>query len=101
VILTPAAGTPFMGTVGTVADADPNAIGADFTALIDWGDGHASPGQVTAAGGGGFNVSGKNTYTTGGDFAVTFTVDDFGGARLIGHAEARVPPPLFLPIIKH
>jgi hypothetical protein len=101
VILTPAAGTPFTGTVGTFTDTDANANLADFTALIDWGDGRASPGQVTAAVGGGFKVSGSNTYTAGGDFTITFTVEDFGGARVIGHAEARVPPPLFLPIVEH
>ncbi len=67
--------------------------------MIDWGDGHASPGHISAAGGGGINISGSNAYTTGGAFQITFTVEDFGGAKVIGYAEARVPAPLFLPTI--
>lgn len=101
VIITPSANITFIGTVGTFMDADPNAKPADYTALIDWGDGRTSPGLISAAGVGGFNVSGSNTYTTGGDFQVTFTVEDFGGAKVIGNGEARVRPPLFLPVIVH
>jgi len=101
VIITPTAGIPFTGTVGTFIDTDPNGNFHDFAALIDWGDGHTSPGRISAAGGGGFNISGSNTYTTPGAFQITFTVEDFGGATVIGNAEAMLPFPLFMPAIVH
>jgi len=100
-VITPTVNTVFSGTVGTFSDTDPNGNPRDLTALINWGDGHASPGHITAGGGGGFNVSGSNTYATGGTFAITFSAEDFGGARLTGNAEARVPPQLFLPAVLH
>jgi len=101
VAVTPTVSTPFTGTVGAFIDTDPNANFHDFTAMINWGDGHTSPGQISAAGGGGFNISGSNTYTTRGTFEITFTVEDFGGAKVIGNAEARLPFPLFMPAIVH
>ncbi len=97
VTITPTVGVPFTGTVGTFIDTDPNGNAHDFTAMIDWGDGHTSPGTISAAGGGGFNVSGSNTYATAGPFQFTFTVQDFGGAKVVGSATSRAP--LFLPII--
>ena len=100
-IITPTAGSTFTGTIGTFIDTDPNGNFHDFTALIDWGDGHTSPGRISAAGGGGFNISGSNTYTTRGALQITFSVEDFGGAKVIGNAEARVPFPLYMPAIVH
>jgi hypothetical protein len=101
VILTPTVSTVFTSTVGTFIDTDPNGNFHDFTALIDWGDGHTSPGRISAAGGAGFSISGSNTYATDGVFQITFTVEDFGGAKVIGNAEARLPFALFLPTIVH
>ncbi len=98
-IVSPTVGKPFTGTVGTFIDTDPNGKAADFSATINWGDGHTSPGRVSAAGGGGFAVSGSNTYAAGGDISITFTVQDFDGAQVIGSALARVPPSLVLPAV--
>jgi hypothetical protein len=71
---------PFTGVVATFSDTDPNGNARDFTALINWGDGHRTVGQVVADGQGGFNVVGSNTYALAGTFAVSVDVMDFGGA---------------------
>ena len=66
---------PFNGTVATFTDANSANVASDFTALIDWGDGHTSVGTVTG-GGGAFTVSGTHTYATSGHFTVTVTLTD-------------------------
>jgi len=66
---------PFTGTVATFTDANSANVASDFTALIDWGDGHTSVGTVTG-GGGAFTVSGTHTYATSGHFTVTVTLTD-------------------------
>ena len=62
--ITPSTGLPFTGVVATFTDTNPASVPANFTTTIDWGDGHTSAGVVTNKVGGGFNVSGTNTYTT-------------------------------------
>jgi hypothetical protein len=81
---------PFTGVVGTFFDADPKGNAKDFTAIINWGDGHQSPGSITAAVGGGFNVSGTNTYAQTGTFHINVEVADFGGSGLTLLANANV-----------
>jgi hypothetical protein len=98
--ISPTAGIPFTGTVGSFVDADPNANFRDFTATIDWGDGHSSPGRMSTNGSGGFNVSGSNVYNAGGNYRIIFTVLDFGGAKLVGSSAGKVPQTVFLPVIK-
>jgi hypothetical protein len=73
------AGQPFTGVVATFSDADPNANAHDFTATINWGDGHLTNGTITANAQGGFDVSGTNTYATLGRFTISVDVADFGG----------------------
>ena len=97
VTITPTINVPLTGRVGSLTDTDPNGNPADMAVTIDWGDGHTSPGHVAAAGAGQLAVSGSNTYTAGGNFQITFTVQDFGGATVTGSAEAKVPPPIFIP----
>src|SRR5262249_4216976 len=73
-------GTPFTATVGTFVD--PNGIGAltDFTADINWGDGHSSVGVLKAAKAqGGFIVTGDHTYTLAAQFSITVTVQSTTG----------------------
>jgi hypothetical protein len=62
----------------TFADSNPSATPSDFTALIDWGDGSASPGTVTASAGA-FAVSGSHTYAEEGAHTASVTVTDDGG----------------------
>jgi tetratricopeptide (TPR) repeat protein len=54
----PATGLPFTGVVATFTDNDPSAVPGDFSASIDWGDGHTSAGSITNKISGGFNVRG-------------------------------------------
>ena len=74
-------GTGFTGRlVANFADADPNGVIGDYTAGINWGDGHSTVGTVTADGHGGWNVSGDYLYVVAGNYVVTMTVNDIGGA---------------------
>ena len=46
---------------------------SDFTATINWGDGHITTGNVTA-GGPGYEVFGSNTYLTPSTATTPFTI---------------------------
>jgi hypothetical protein len=83
-IVNAVAGKPFTGVVATFSDADPMANARDFTATINWGDGHLTNGTITANAQGGFDVSGTNTYATLGRFAISVDVADFGGGPGVG-----------------
>jgi hypothetical protein len=76
------AGVAFNGLVATFSDLDPSGVAGNFTATIDWGDGHTSPGAITSNANGGFNISGANTYAAGGNFPVTVNIADFLGSEL-------------------
>jgi PKD repeat protein len=54
----------------TANDAGP------FTATIAWGDLASSPGTITPAAGGGFDVSGTHTYAEDGSYTVTVLITD-------------------------
>jgi hypothetical protein len=77
--VTPTVNTPFTGVVATFSDADPNANAKDFTATINWGDGHFSNGTITRNAQNGFDVSGTNTYTSPATFSINVDIADFGG----------------------
>ncbi|HEY7308858.1 MAG TPA: hypothetical protein VH643_05765, partial [Gemmataceae bacterium] len=64
VLVNATAGQSFTGVAANFSDADPNANAKDFTATINWGDGHASNGTIVADGKGGFAVLGTNTYAS-------------------------------------
>jgi hypothetical protein len=78
----------FSGAVATFSDADPAANAKDFTATINWGDGHLTNGTIAADGKGGFTVSGTNKYTTAGNFPVSVDVFDFGGGPGVGGSQS-------------
>jgi hypothetical protein len=82
-----APGQSFTGPVATVTDADPAGTAADYSALINWGDGTNSAGTV-AAGTGGFIVSGTHTYGSVGSFATHITIADAGGATAAANGAA-------------
>jgi hypothetical protein len=84
------AGTSFSGTVANIADGDPTATAADYSSSITWGDGQTSTGSVSAAAGGGFDVSGTNTYAAVGSYPVTVTVNKVDGRTVTGHGTANV-----------
>src|SRR3954471_7151042 len=64
------------------ADADADAVAADFAASIDWGDGTNSPGSVSSSCIGEqcfFLVGASHTYATGGTFTAIAHVTDLVG----------------------
>ncbi len=85
-----------MTTVATFIDPNPADTAADFAALIEWGDGHSSPGSVVPVPGGPnqFTVTGSNTYASPGTFATTITVVGVGsvpGGSATGTANISAP----------
>jgi hypothetical protein len=86
-------GATFSGTVATFTDANPLATAADFTATINWGDGHTTTGSVSAAAGGGFQVTGSHQYTGFGAFTIGLSLADSGGVNTPVNVQATVKPP--------
>src|SRR5262249_44199357 len=75
-------GALFAGQVATFVDTVPFSAAGDYSATIDWGDGHASPGSVVADTQvvGEFDVTGCNTYPRFGAYPVTITINSRGHA---------------------
>src|SRR5262249_33756815 len=71
----------FTGVVASFSDLDPNGNAKDFTATINWGDGHSTNGTITKNAQGGFDVSGTNTYARPGLFPINVDIADFGGGN--------------------
>ncbi|HEV2949418.1 MAG TPA: LamG-like jellyroll fold domain-containing protein, partial [Gemmataceae bacterium] len=80
ITLNPTEQTSFTGRVGSFTDSNAFAKVGDFTASIDWGDGHTSNGTVVANNSGGFDVVGSNTYSEESSFQVKVSVRDVGGS---------------------
>ena len=77
------------------SDADLDSSAADFSALINWGDGTTSAAVIEGTGNGQYNVLGGHTYATLSDFTVNLSVDDFAGSTLSTQTSAigGVPEP--------
>src|SRR2546423_1510762 len=75
-----------------VTDTDPNGTASDYSAQINWGDGTTSDGTISPAMGGGFDVSGTQTYSSPGQKAVQVTVQDLGGSVGYSNSTATVAP---------
>jgi hypothetical protein len=89
-------------TVASFTDSNPNTTAADYTAVIDWGDGSQSNGQVLGAGGT-YSVQGSHTYAQdsvdlpGGVYQVTVTVtNDDGSVATTQKGVEVVRPPITL-----
>jgi hypothetical protein len=93
VLVNATAGQSFTGVAAVFSDADPNANAKDYTAIINWGDGHSSTGTIAADGHGGFNVNGTNTYAAGGLFSIAVQIQDFGGSFFTVTNTAKVATP--------
>jgi hypothetical protein len=74
-------GDAFNGTVATFHDDNPNATAEDFSANINWGDGHTSAGTVIRNNDGSFSVVGSNTFVDDGSFTAQVTIVDHGGLQ--------------------
>jgi phospholipase C len=72
--------TRFTGIVATFSDSDPQGILGDYTATITWGDGKTSAGTIVIDPTGGFDVEAAHTYTVDGNYTITATITDVGGA---------------------
>ncbi len=81
--ITPVAGQPFTGVVASFTDPYPGLTASNYASTIAWGDGHTTIGSIASNGGGGFNVTGTNTYSAAGTQSVMVTI-----TRLIGNQSA-------------
>jgi ELWxxDGT repeat protein len=82
-------GQPFSGVVATFSDPTPQAAGA-YAAAITWGNGATSAGTVAALANGQFSVSGSNTYSHAGTYAVKVQVSRPGGVSAAAATTANV-----------
>jgi hypothetical protein len=62
--ITPTIVQPFTGTVASFTDTYTGLTASSYSAVITWGDGHNTPGQILSNGTGGYNVVGSNTYAS-------------------------------------
>jgi hypothetical protein len=82
-------GTSFTGVVASFTDADPNAAAADFTVLVQWGDGSSSTvtstlgadGSQIVPDNGGFDIKATHVYAEEGGYNITSVVVDDGDGR--------------------
>ena len=75
-----AAGTTFSGPVARFQDGNPLSSLADYTAVIDWGDGSQTDGAVTGPTGGPYTVAGSHTYGPTQPFTARVTLSGPAGA---------------------
>src|SRR5262249_36977708 len=73
----------FNSVVATILTGASDDHAADFSALIDWGDGHTSTGLVTKdpAGDGKLRVLGSSTYTQTGTYPVRIEINARNGFK--------------------
>jgi hypothetical protein len=90
--VTATAQATFAGAVATFTDGNTAAMAGDFTATIDWSDGATTPGTVSAASGGGFQVTGSHAYAKPGAHTISVVVNDVGGSSTTITSSATVAP---------
>ncbi len=85
------AGSAFSGVVAHIVYANPSARTADFTALIDWGDGsQPTQGTIQTNSQGGFDIAGSHTYTAQGSYTLAINLVDAHDSIAAGSATATV-----------
>ena len=95
------AGVAFKAKVATFTHANPAGAASDYTATITWGDGTASTaGTVSAAAGGGFEVTGSHTYAAAGKYTTSIAINDVGGAKATATSSASVVGPPIVSNVK-
>jgi large repetitive protein len=88
------ADSAFQGKIASFTTTDPRATTADFTAVVNWGDGHTSTAAVASNPAGGFFVLGDHTYAQSGTFTVVTTISDDQGHSVADSTTASVGMPL-------
>ena len=73
-------GALFTGQVASFTDPSATATAGEYTASINWGDGHTSTGIVSGPPSGPFTVTGSNTYAEDGADTVMVTITDIDNA---------------------
>jgi hypothetical protein len=73
-------GVPFSGRVATFSDTDNTSTAQNFTATINWGDGHITNGTITKNAQNGFDVAGTNTFGRSGRIPISVDVQKFDAA---------------------
>ncbi|MGO9465132.1 MAG: Ig-like domain-containing protein, partial [Isosphaeraceae bacterium] len=86
------AGAAFDGVVATFFDASGNTLVSAYNAYIAWGDGNFTQGTVSPLPGGGFEVTGSDTYTTSGIYSVGVVVTSTDGSSAVAYNAATVYP---------
>ncbi len=84
------AGQSLSAVTAHIDDGNPAASAGDSSAQITWGDGSTSPGSVSAAAGGGFDVTGTHTYGVAGSYPVNTSISDIGGATTSATSVAQI-----------
>jgi streptogramin lyase len=82
-------GTVFNGTVTTFMDANTLLSASDFTATVSWGDGQASVGSISFAGGR-FIVAASHAYARAGSYTVHVSIQDREGSATSTSAIATI-----------
>jgi uncharacterized protein (TIGR03118 family) len=75
----PAQDVSFTAVVAKFSDADHNTNPALYSAMISWGDGQSSAGNVVSDPAGGFDVVGTHSFTQSGPLRLTAQISDNDG----------------------
>jgi fibronectin-binding autotransporter adhesin len=89
-----APGTHFNNViVATFTDANLAALGSDFTATINWGDGMVSAAQIVSNDNGTFSVIGSHKYANAKtkSYALAIKIVDVGGSTATATGTAQLP----------
>jgi virginiamycin B lyase len=81
-------GQPFSGEVIEFASNRSDGTAPTYSATINWGDGHTTPGVVTPTSSGTYIVTGTNTYTLAPNSSATVSVtvtDGKGGYAVLSN----------------
>lgn len=91
--LTATARIPAAFALARFSDADPLGVASDYSAIVEWGDGMASTGTVTAGQSGAFDVAAAHDYTTQGIYSVGVRITDaaFTSVRVATTVTVRGP----------
>ncbi|HTL87518.1 MAG TPA: hypothetical protein VL856_20205 [Acidimicrobiia bacterium] len=87
------AGRIFNGPVAEIRDGNPLSSPTDYHALIDWGDGSQSAGDVSGPSGGPYLVTGSHTYADAQPYTVKVFITGPEDARAEGSTTLQFPLP--------